>query len=41
MEMFKLVRLKEEKYEAFLKDQPKSHFLQSYAWGELSKVKRT
>ena len=40
MEMFKLVRLKEEKYEAFLKDQPKSHFLQSYAWGELSKVKK-
>ena len=38
--MFKLVRLKEEKYEAFLKDQPKSHFLQSYAWGELSKVKK-
>ncbi len=38
--MYKLVRLKEEKYESFLKEQPKSHFLQSYAWGELSKVKK-
>ena len=38
--MFKLVKLKEEKYENFLKQQPKSHFLQSYGWGELSKVKK-
>ena len=38
--MAKLVRLNEEKYENFLKDHPKSHFLQSHAWGELSKVKK-
>ena len=39
MEMVKLVRLNEETYENFVKSQPKSHFLQSYAWGELSKIK--
>ena len=38
--MTKLVRLNEEKYENFLKKQKKSHFLQSYAWGQLSKVKK-
>ena len=38
--MVKLVRLNEETYENFVKSQPKSHFLQSYAWGELSKIKR-
>lgn len=38
--MYRLVKLKEEKYENFLKQQPKSHFLQSYSWGELSKVKK-
>ena len=38
--MYKLVKLKEEKYENFLKQHPKSHFLQSYSWGELSKIKK-
>ena len=38
--MAKLVHLTEEIYENFVKEQKKSHFLQSYAWGELSKVKR-
>ena len=38
--MAKLARLSEEVYENFLKKQPKSHFLQSYAWGQLSKIKK-
>ncbi len=38
--MAKLVKLKEDAYENYLKKQPKSHFLQSYAWGELSKQKK-
>ena len=40
MEMAKLVFLKEDVYENFVKQHPKSHFLQSYAWGEFAKVKK-
>ena len=35
--MVKLVRLNEETYENFVKSQPKSHFLQSYAWENYQK----
>ena len=38
--MAKLVFLKEDVYENFVKQHPKSHFLQSYAWGEFAKVKK-
>lgn len=38
--MAKLARLSEETYENYLKNQKKSHFLQSHAWGELSKIKK-
>ena len=38
--MAKLARLSEEAYENYLKKQPKSHFLQSYSWGELAKIKK-
>ncbi len=38
--MAKLVRLSEDRYENYLKNQPKAHFLQSYAWGQLSKIKK-
>ena len=38
--MAKLVYLKEDTYENYLKKQKKSHFLQSYSWGELSKQKK-
>ena len=38
--MAKLVRLNEEKYEEFVKNHKKSHFLQSYSWGQLSKLKK-
>lgn len=38
--MAKLVYLKEDTYENYLKKQTKSHFLQSYSWGELSKLKK-
>ena len=38
--MARLARLSEEAYENYLKKQPKSHFLQSYSWGELSKIKK-
>ena len=38
--MAKLARLSEETYENYLKKQPKSHFLQSYSWGELAKIKK-
>lgn len=38
--MAKLVKLKEDAYENYLKKQKKSHFLQSYAWGELAKQKK-
>lgn len=37
IKMARLARLSEEAYENYLKKQPKSHFLQSYSWGELSK----
>ena len=40
MNMAKLVRLSEDRYENYLKKQPKAHFLQSYAWGQLSKIKK-
>ena len=40
MNMAKLVRLSEDRYENYLKNQPKAHFLQSYAWGQLSKIKK-
>lgn len=37
----KLVELEKEKYESFVKNNKyKSHFLQSYSWGELCKEKR-
>lgn len=38
--MIELVELKKEQYEEFMKNQNKSHFLQSYAWGEFSKKKK-
>ena len=38
--MAKLARLSEETYENYLKKQSKSHFLQSYSWGELAKIKK-
>lgn len=40
IKMAKLARLSEETYENYLKKQPKSHFLQSYSWGEFSKIKK-
>ncbi len=36
----KLARLNEETYENYLKKHKKAHFLQSYSWGELSKIKK-
>lgn len=38
--MNKLVELEKEQFEDFMKDNPKSHFLQSYYWGEFSKEKK-
>lgn len=38
--MLKLVNLKEKDYEKFLSNQKKSHFLQSFAWGEFSKQQK-
>lgn len=39
--MLKLKNLEKEKYDEFVKNHPtKSHFLQSHAWGEFSKVKK-
>ena len=38
--MSKLVELDKDRYEEFLKTSPKSHFLQSYYWGEFSKEKK-
>lgn len=39
--MYKLVELQKEEYEGFVKNNKyKSHFLQSYAWGEFSKAKK-
>ena len=38
--MEKLVELDSEKYENYVKNHEKSHFLQSYYWGEFSKLKK-
>ncbi len=39
--MYKLVELEKDKYEEFVKDNKyKSHFLQSYAWGQFAKEKK-
>lgn len=39
--MHKLVKLEKEKYDNYVKDhKTKSHFLQSYSWGEFSKIKK-
>lgn len=39
--MHKLVKLEKEKYDNYIKNHKlKSHFLQSYSWGEFSKVKK-
>lgn len=38
--MYKLVNLEKEEYENFVKSSKKSHFLQSYAWGEFSKKEK-
>lgn len=39
--MYKLINLEKQKYENFVKNHPtKSHFLQSYAWGEFSKKEK-
>ncbi len=38
--MTRLIELDKEKYENFQKESPKSHFLQSYYWGEFSKAKK-
>lgn len=38
--MTKLIELDKEKYEEFQKSSSKSHFLQSYYWGEFSKSKK-
>ena len=37
--MYKLVDIKKDEYENFVKNHTKSHFLQSYAWGEVSKLR--
>ena len=37
--MYKLVTLEKEEYENFTKNHIRSHFLHSYAWGEVSKVR--
>lgn len=39
--MHKLIRLEQEKYDNYIKNhKTKSHFLQSYAWGQLAKIKK-
>ena len=38
--MFKLIELEKEQFECFSKNNEKSHFLQSYYWGEFSKEKK-
>ena len=38
--MYKLVNLDKKEYESFVKNSKKSHFLQSYAWGEFSKKEK-
>ena len=37
--MYKLVNLKKDEYEKFTKNHERSHFLHSYAWGEVSKTR--
>lgn len=37
--MYKLVTLEKEEYENFTKNHIRSHFLHSYAWGEVSKTR--
>ncbi len=38
--MLKLTNLNKEEFDEFVKNSPKSHFLQSLSWGEFSKVKK-
>ncbi len=39
--MLKLIQVEKEQFDLFVKDHPtKSHFLQSLAWGEFSKIKK-
>ena len=38
--MYKLISLDKTKYDNFVKSHNKSHFLQSYSWGEFSKAKK-
>lgn len=39
--MYELVNLEKEEYEKFVKNNKyKSHFLQSYAWGQFAKAKK-
>lgn len=39
--MYKLANLEKEEYENFVKNNKyKSHFLQSYAWGQFAKAKK-
>lgn len=37
--MFFNTKISKEKYDKFVLNHPKSHFMQSYAWGEVSKAK--
>ena len=32
--------IEKKRYEEFVKNHPKSHFLQSYAWGEFAKKEK-
>lgn len=38
--MLKLINLNKEKFDEFVKNHSKSHFLQSLSWGEFAKVKK-
>lgn len=38
--MHKLVKLDKDKFDEYVKNHPKSHFLQSASWGEFAKVKK-
>ena len=37
--MYKLVTLEKKEYEKFTKNHVRSHFLHSYAWGEVNKFR--
>ena len=37
--MYKLVTLEKKEYEKFTKNHTRSHFLHSYAWGEVNKFR--